>query len=342
MIELKNLQKVIDQTPVIDIAALTVHPGEIAAVVGPVGSGRTALLDLLLGRTHPTAGTVRLGDIDPAADKAAFSRQVGVLFAEDSLYKSQSAQANLVFQCRLHGLPKGRADEVLTQVGLADRANTRVEKLGSGLARRLAFGRAILHQPHILILVDPFARCDEASITLLGRLIRQLVEEAVGGPTEAVGGPTNTILILADDDAHLPPLCDIIYTLDKGRISQVINPHDAQHNTLPFKIPVKLEDKVALVNPGDILYAMAQEGRAVLHTHTGSLLTQFTLAELEERLARSGFFRAHRGYLVNLQHVKEVIPYTRNSFTLILDDAVQTEIPLSKSAAGELRELLGY
>jgi ABC-2 type transport system ATP-binding protein len=342
MIELRNLQKVIDQTPVIDIAALTVHPGEVAAVVGPVGSGQAVLLDLLLGKTRPTAGTVRLGNVDPAADKAAFSRQIGVLFAEDGLYKSQSAQANLVFQCRLHGLPKGRADEVLTHVGLADRAKTRVEKLGSGLARRLAFGRAILHRPQTLILVDPFARCDEASITLLGRLIRQLAEEAVGRPTEAVGGTTGTVFILADDDAHLLSLCDIIYTLDKGRINQALNPREAQHNTLPFKIPVKLEDKVALVNPGDILYAIAQEGRAVLYTHTGSLPTQFTLAELEERLARSGFFRAHRGYLVNLQHVKEVIPYTRNSFTLILDDAGQTEIPLSKTAAGELRELLGY
>jgi ABC-2 type transport system ATP-binding protein len=72
------------------------------------------------------------------------------------------------------------------------------------------------------------------------------------------------------------------------------------------------------------------------------LPTHFTLNELEERLLRSGFFRAHRSYLVNLQHVKEVIPYTRNSFSLRLDDEAGTEIPLSKSAAGELRELLGY
>ncbi|MBN1933254.1 MAG: LytTR family transcriptional regulator DNA-binding domain-containing protein [Anaerolineae bacterium] len=330
MIELKNLQKIIEQTLVIDIAALTVRPGEIAAVVGPVGSGQAPLLDLLLGRTRPTAGTVRLGEVDPPSDKTAFSRQVGVLFAEDSLYKNLSAQANLVFQCRLRGLPKSRADEVLTQVGLVDRANVGVEKLGSGLARRLAFGRAILHRPQTLILVDPFARCDEASITLIERLIRRLAEQET------------TILILADDDAHLTTLCDSIHTLEKGRISQSSNPQDAQHSALPFKIPVKMEDKVALVNPGDILYAAAQEGRAVLQTHSGSLPTQFTLAELEERLARSGFFRAHRGYLVNLQHVKEVIPYTRNSFTLILDDAGETEIPLSKSAAGDLRELLGY
>ena len=57
---------------------------------------------------------------------------------------------------------------------------------------------------------------------------------------------------------------------------------------------------------------------------------------------RSGFFRAHRAYLVNLQHVKEVIPYTRDSFSLRLNDPANTEIPLSKSAANELKDLLGY
>jgi ABC-2 type transport system ATP-binding protein len=103
-----------------------------------------------------------------------------------------------------------------------------------------------------------------------------------------------------------------------------------------------MEGKVALVNPTDVLYADADEGRAFLQTAEGRLATQFTLSELEERLSRSGFFRAHRGYLVNLQHVTEVIPFTRNSFSLRLDDADGTLIPLSKSAASELRDLLGY
>ncbi|HFE67513.1 MAG TPA: LytTR family transcriptional regulator, partial [Chloroflexi bacterium] len=62
-------------------------------------------------------------------------------------------------------------------------------------------------------------------------------------------------------------------------------------------------------------------------------------------LSRSGFFRAHRSYLVNLQQIKEVIAYTRNSYTLILDNGGsgdRSEIPLSKGAARELRELLDY
>jgi ABC-2 type transport system ATP-binding protein len=284
----------------------------------------------LIGKSRPTAGTVSLAGVDPVTDREAFSRRVGVLFAEDSLYAHRSPRGNLDFYRRLRGLPRSRVPEILTQVGLVDRADVRLDQLPSGLRRRLAFGCATLHDPPVLVLVDPFARCDEASISLLSRLIRQ----------SAVGG--DAILILAADVSHLRTLCDTIYRLEHGRVSEVVTPADESQVELPFKIPVKLEDKVALVNPGDVLCAVAQEGRSYLQTKEGLLPTQFTLTELETRLARSGFFRAHRSYLVNLQHVKEVIPYTRNSFSLILDDAGATEIPLSKSAAAELRDLLDY
>ncbi|MFZ5915406.1 MAG: LytTR family transcriptional regulator DNA-binding domain-containing protein [Chloroflexota bacterium] len=330
MIEISGLQKMVDRSLVIDIASLNVGAGEIVALVGPVGSGKSHLFDLLIGRSRPTLGTVRLAGSDPATDRERFSRQVGVLFAEDGLYKYQSPLGNLKFQRRLRALPQSRVEEVLALVGLADQTHARLEKLPSGLARRLAFGRAILHAPSVLLLFEPFARCDEASISLLSRLIRQ----------QAEGGAA--VFILADDAANLAALCDTIYILAQGRLAELYRPQTGQRGELPFKIPVRLEGKVALINPGDILYADAQSGRAFLNTTEGRLPTQFTLAELEDRLARSGFFRAHRGYLVNLQHVKEVIPYTRNSFSLVLDDAAGTEIPLSKSAAGELRELLGY
>ena len=330
MIELKGLQKVIEGNLALNVEVLTVEAGEAVALVGPVGSGRAELADLVIGRSRPTAGMVRLAGVDPFVDRREFSRRTGVLFAEDALYTRQSALGNLLFHCRLRGLPRPRAQAVLAQVGLADQAGARVDKLPSGLARRLAFGCAILHEPAALLLMEPFARCDDASISLLGKLVRQLADDGAA------------VLILAESAANLEALCDTIYLLERGRIAQAHQPDGGRPAELPFKVPVRLEDKVALVNPGDILYAVAEQGRAFLHTANGRLPTQFTLSELEQRLARSGFFRAHRGYLVNLQHVKEVIPYTRNSFTLVLDDAEGTEIPLSKAAARELRELLGY
>jgi ABC-2 type transport system ATP-binding protein len=330
MIEVNQLQKVIDQNTVIDIDQLRVDPGEVVALVGPAGSGKGDLLDILIGNARPTAGTVRLGGSDPKSDRDAFSRQAGVLFYDDSLYALRSPLANLLFHCRLHGLPKVRAEQVLVQVGLADHANAKLDKLPTGLARRLAFGRALLHEPSILILMEPFARCDEASISLLSDLIVQLAEDGVA------------LLILAEDNTNLTTLCDAIHVLNKGRITETYSPKEEREAELPFKIPVRLEGRVALVNPADILYADAEEGRAYVQTTEGRLPTQFTLSELEERLSRSGFFRAHRGYLVNLQHVTEVIPFTRNTFSLRLDDPEGTLIPLSKSAAGELRDLLGY
>jgi len=330
MIEITNLQKVIDQSTELDIDALEISPGEIAAVVGPTGSGKAILLEILIGQSRPTLGSARVKGLDPMADRDAFSRVVGVMFFEDGLYKHRSPLANLTFYGRLHGISKARARDVLEQVGLADRAKANLEKLPSGLARRLAFGRAILHDPSVLLLVEPFARCDEASIALLTKLMRKEADDG------------RALLIFADDSANLDSLCDKIHVLNQGRILETRTPKEESDAQLPFKIPVKMEGSVALVNPADILYADAEEGRAHLRTTQGRLPTQFTLAELEERLSRSGFFRAHRGYLVNLQHVTEVIPFTRNSFSLRLDDAEGTLIPLSKSAASELRDLLGY
>lgn len=172
MIELENLQKVIDRNLIIDIEALTVKAGEIVALVGPMGCGKAQLFELLIGKSRPTVGTLRLAGVVPS-DRHPFSRQVGVLFSEDDLYKRQSPRVNLVFHCWLRGLHKARVTEVLAQVGLADHANAKLDKLPPGLARRLAFGRAILHGPKVLLLAEPFARCDEATVALLSRLIRQ-------------------------------------------------------------------------------------------------------------------------------------------------------------------------
>jgi len=330
MIEIKDLQKVIDQQTIISIQELSLKAGEISAVVGPVDNGQDTLVDLLTGKSQPTMGTIKIDGINPFLDRDQFSHQVGVLFSEDSLYKRQSARSNLDFYSRLHQLPKGRVKDVLAEVGLADHASTAVKKLSSSLMRRLSFGRAILHNPAVLILVEPFLKCDSTSIEILSSLIQIQAEAGTA------------VLIFANEDKNLTDLCTTIHILDQGRIIRSYQPGEEHQGAMPFKIPVRLEGKVALVNPGDILFADAAEGRAYLQTWDERIPTQFTLGELEERLSRSGFFRAHRGYLVNMQHIKEVIPYTRNSFSLLLNDESKTIIPLSKSAAAELKELLGF
>jgi ABC-2 type transport system ATP-binding protein len=330
MIILTDLQKVLDQTTVIDIPSLKVEGGEVAALVGAVDSGKEVLFQLLIGAMRPTTGSLRLAGVDPYLEREAFSRQVGVLFPEDNIYKRMSVLANLQFYSRLRRLPNTRVMEVLEEVGLADQAQTSAEKLSPSLTRRLALGRAILNQPKVLLLADPFAGCEQASITLITQVVQRQVESGAA------------VLVFAHDTANLEKFCDIIHRLVQGRIVESYDPRQEQQRNRPFMIPARSSDKIVLVDPAEILYLFAQDDRVYLQTADERLVTQFTLAELEKRLSRSGFFRAHRAYLVNLQQVKEVIPYTRDSFSLRLKDTAKTEIPLSKSAEHELRQLLEY
>jgi len=330
MIVLTDLQKVHDQTTVIDIPSLQVKGGEIAALFGPVDSGKDVLFQLLTGSASPTKGSVLLAGVDPYHDRDAFSRLVGILFAENTLYKRLSVIENLQFYCRLYRLPKTRAVEVLEQVGLADQTGVSTEKLSSNLSRRLALGRAILNNPKVLLLADPFLSCEQASIKLIIQVVRKQADSGTA------------VLLFTQDITNLENFCDMVYRMDQGRIIEAYDPRQEQQRQQPFMVPARSNDKIVLVDPAEILYVFAQEDHAYLQTLDERLPTQFTLAELEKRLSLSGFFRAHRSYLVNLQQVKEVIPYTRDSFSLRLKDAAGTKIPLSKSAERELRELLGY
>ena len=330
MIYIKNLTKIQNGRTILDLSEIQINAGEIIGIVGTVDSGLDMLLNLLIGSASPSAGEIIIDGLIPVKDQRKLEEKVGVLFKDDSLYPHLSVERNLQFFARLYGLPIQRINETLRMIGLADQAKMKVSQLPSGLARRLAFGRAILHQPAILILGYPFARCDEDSIRLIKRVIRQQAENF------------GAALILDEDTANLESLCSRIYILKQGRIEQIVDGKESQPTKLPFKIPVKLEGKVVLLNPADILYAEASQGYTLLITKNSKLTSQYTLQELEERLIRSGFFRAHRSFLVNLQHVQEVIPYSRNSFSLRLNNDDRTEIPLSKNSAAELRDLLDY
>ncbi|HFV2809411.1 TPA: LytTR family DNA-binding domain-containing protein, partial [Streptococcus agalactiae] len=96
------------------------------------------------------------------------------------------------------------------------------------------------------------------------------------------------------------------------------------------RIPAKVNDKIILLDPMEIHFIETQNGVTHIHVREGDFVCALTLSELEARLTGFGFFRCHRSYLVNLQRVREVITWTRNSFSLILDDERKSSIPLSK------------
>jgi len=332
MIELMHLQKVVEQTTLIDMDELRVGAGEITAVTGLTGPHKQAFLDLLTGKTQPTAGSVSLAGHDPALEPHHLAQKVGILPAQNGLYTRLTVRQNLKLFADLYGLPASAVENVLVRVGLTDRTHTRADRLSPGLARRLALGRALLHQPDVLLLVDPFLECDETAVTWITRLVAEIAAEH------------KAVLVIANASADIVRLSHQIVVMENGKLVQWVTANErSTKEQMLFRVPAKLEGKVALINPVHILYATAEEGQTLLVTENGRIPTHLTLNDVEKRLVRSGFFRTHRSFLVNLQYLKEIISYTRNSFTLILENGSDTiEVPLSKGAAKELRDLLDY
>lgn len=335
MLQIRRLEKMRDGRSVLSIDTLDVQSGEIVAVLGPTGSGKTLLIHLLAGALAPSGGSIVLDGASISPETREARQHIGVLFAEDLLYERQSVRSNLHFVCRVYGLPASRIETVLGQVGLSDQARKSVGKLVPSEQRRLAFARVLLGQHHLLLLDQPILRADLNTQELFARLLKQAAAEGAA------------VLLTDEDLTWASTCCTRVVELDSGR---VVNnyPFERAASTVvpehftPFKVTARKEDRILLYDPGEILYATSRESKTYLRTACEEAVTNFTLQELESRLVGRGFFKAHRAYLVNLQHIKAVIQYTRNSYMLQLDDQQESMIPLSKQSEKELQELLGY
>lgn len=107
------------------------------------------------------------------------------------------------------------------------------------------------------------------------------------------------------------------------------------------RLPVEKEGKTILLDQDDLIYACTQGDNVYLKTSTDQYLTRFTLKELEGRLDPRSFFRCHRCYIVNLNRVRELVPFFNGTYTLIMADKQQSEVPVSRNQARKLKSLLG-
>jgi two-component system LytT family response regulator len=107
------------------------------------------------------------------------------------------------------------------------------------------------------------------------------------------------------------------------------------------RIPAEKQGKTILVNESDIVYAFTEQDYVYIKTLNDKLFTRFTLKELEARLNSNLFFRTHRCYLVNLNRVKEIVPFFNGAYNLTMEDRERSEVPVSRAQAKKLKKILG-
>ncbi|MGZ8413582.1 MAG: heme ABC exporter ATP-binding protein CcmA [Gemmatirosa sp.] len=152
----------------VDGVSFALAGGDCLALFGPNGAGKTTLLRMLAGLLSPTEGAARVAGQPIAGDPAVRAR-VGLISHHAMLYAALTAQENVAFAARLYGLPdpERAARAALERMKVADRADTPVRRLSRGLQQRVSIARAMVHDPRVVLLDEPFTGLDEAGARAL-------------------------------------------------------------------------------------------------------------------------------------------------------------------------------
>ena len=187
VIEIKDLVKIYNNTAVqvtaVDHVDLTIEKGEFTAIVGPSGSGKTTLLNMIGGLDQPTSGDIHVDGVDITKLKARQLvdfrlNNIGFVFQSYNLIPVLTAGENVSFILEMQGAPKSfvesRTREILTEVGLGDRINSRPNQLSGGQQQRVAVARAMASKPKFIIADEPTANLDSKATARLLDMMEEL------------------------------------------------------------------------------------------------------------------------------------------------------------------------
>ena len=194
----------------VDGVRFHISPGERYGLLGPNGAGKTTTISMVCGLLRPDAGEVLVAGMRMDRRATTAKAAIGYVPQEIALYPDLTGRENLRFFARLYGLTGAgrdeRVDACLDLVGLADRADERVEKYSGGMQRRLNIAAGLLHKPRLLVLDEPTVGVDPQS--------RNAILESV----EALGTTGLAVLYTTHYMEEAQRLCDRIGILDEGKL----------------------------------------------------------------------------------------------------------------------------
>ncbi len=187
---------------------IQVAPGAALAVFGPNGAGKTTLIKILSGVMRPTSGQVLIDGLDLREHAEEARARMGLLAHQSYLYGALSAEENLAFYGRVYGVVqlKERISDMLSLVGLSARRHDRVATFSRGMQQRLSLGRALLHNPEVLLLDEPETGLDQQGLEAMWDIIRR-------------DNTRRTIIFTSHNFERALSVCDEAAVLDKGKIA---------------------------------------------------------------------------------------------------------------------------
>ncbi|MHB1374021.1 MAG: ABC transporter ATP-binding protein [Thauera sp.] len=232
LVSLRDVRFAYGEREVLRGIDLSVHRGQVVAIMGGSGCGKTTLLRLIGGQLRATAGTVEVEGRNVAqlsgTELYALRRRMGMLFQFGALFTDMSVFDNVAFPLREHtDLPADMVRDLvlmkLQAVGLRGAARLHPNELSGGMARRVALARAVALDPMLILYDEPFAGLDPISLGIIGQLIRRL--------NDALGA--SSVMVTHDIHESLA-IVDYIYFVSDGRIVARGTPDEIRASTDPF------------------------------------------------------------------------------------------------------------
>ncbi len=209
MIRVKKLVKRFGLKTVLRGMDFSVENGEFVALIGPNGAGKSTFLRILASLTRPSMGSVSVAGFSLPKEAADVRRKLGVVSHQPLLYVDLTAAENLKFYGRMYNLPDvdTRIIEVLEMVGLTKRRDDLVRTYSRGMQQRLAIGRAVLHDPSVMLFDEPYTGLDQDASAMLDDVLR----------TVAARG--RTVVMTSHDLARTEDLATRFDVLSRGKIA---------------------------------------------------------------------------------------------------------------------------
>src|SRR5256714_14192337 len=216
-IEMTELCKDFGAFRAVDHLSLTVQQGEIFGLLGPNGSGKTTTINMISGLSVPTSGEVRVLGLNVRRQARQVRQILGSVPQETALYEELSAWTNMDFHADLFGIPRKEKRERITKmlelIQLLDRKDSRVSTFSGGMKRRLALGRALLHDPQLIYLDEPTLGVDVQARRVIWDYILSLRDQG------------KTVLITTNYLEEAQALCERVAIIDHGKLVAVDTPH---------------------------------------------------------------------------------------------------------------------
>jgi ABC-2 type transport system ATP-binding protein len=204
-IEVDGLRKRFGQTQALDGVSFTVTPGSVTGFVGPNGAGKSTTMRVILGLDAVDRGTALVGG-RPYASLTHPMRQIGSLLDAGALQPSRSGRNHLLWIARSQRLPKSRVDEVIELVGLGKAARRKAGGYSLGMRQRLGIAAAMLGDPPVLIMDEPFNGMDPEGIIWMRGFLRGLAAEG------------RAVLVSSHLLSELPDVADHVVVIGRGRV----------------------------------------------------------------------------------------------------------------------------